>query len=75
MSNGNESKVIRVPVELVEDIEQFVAHYKAVGRYSADVRKAMDSFRAKTGILKMQSRIVLNLTSEGTVEKVEVAEE
>lgn len=72
---GNETTVIRVPSELVEDIKQFIAQYKAVARYAANTKKAMEEFRAKTGVLKMQSRIVLNLSSEGTIEKVDAEEE
>jgi len=72
---GNETTVIRVPTELVEDIKQFIAHYKAVGRYASDTTRAMEQFRAKTGILKVQSRVVLNLSSEGAIEKIEAVEE
>ncbi len=61
MMNVNETTtVVRIPNEILADIQQYIAHYRAVGKFAVDTKKSMRELRKKTGILSIKTSVTLD---------------
>lgn len=57
----NETKLVRVPVELEDKIRQYIRYYKGLDVVKRDVSKVMDSFSKKTGLLLIEKEIKITI--------------
>lgn len=50
------TKVMRVPVSLVADVEKYIAHYRNVAKYKMDPEAAMKKFKESTGCMRIDEK-------------------
>lgn len=59
MSVSETTTVIRVPNDILPEIQQYIAHYRAIGKYAVDTKKAMKDFSEKTEVLNLKTTVTL----------------
>ncbi len=55
------AKVIRVPIELVPEVEQYIAYYNSIRVLKRRLHKSLAAFREKNNILSMPVDVTLHL--------------